>query len=130
MRSRPIAWSWCMLIALSPTLVVVSAAEHMREHRDAAVAPEVHSHHGGHIPHRDHDGDGDPIPISSQPGFLTARPVASGGPELPPALPVAFLTPSDDSKFNVMLAATLGFADWRSRLSIAPRPGENLPLLI
>lgn len=130
MRSRPIAWFCCLLTALAPTLVVVSVAEHGHEHREAAIVGHGHSHDDGHVPHRDHDGGGDPIPVSSQTSYWTARPASGETLQVPPAVPMTFFVAPIDTLLGESASSARGIADRRSRSPTVPSPGDILPLRI
>lgn len=130
MFSRIAAILLCLATATHPCLVVAAAAGHTDEHRQATVAGHGYSHHDGHIPHRDHDNGGEPIPVSSQKSFWAARPGVSAGCQVPSVLPVAYFVPSAETQLHIALLTARDFADRRSRAATAPSPGNNLPLLI
>jgi hypothetical protein len=130
MCSRLIAWSCCLLIVLAPTLVIASVTEHAHQHHEAAAAGSGHSNEHGDVPHRDHDGNGDPIPVLAQHSFWATRPAIDAGLQVPAPLPAPFLTLPTQPRLDLTLLAARDFADRRSRSPTTPSPGDILPLLI
>lgn len=130
MRSQPIALLCCLLTALAPTCVVAGVAEHALEHRETAHPHNGHTTEHGCIPHRNHDTEGDPVPLSAEPGFWAARPAGGAALQLPALVPGAFVAPPTQPQLGGVLISAREFADRRSRAPTSPSPGDTLPLRI
>ncbi len=118
----------CAMTAFCPALCAAELAGHADDHAHPLLADNAHSHPQNHVPHHEHDSNGDPVPYAQHTCICSGNSLTSPVVQIPQMLPLAIAAPDVDLRPAALARFVAGPA--RSALTDPGGAPRNLPLLI